>query len=110
LIEAGVCLVQLNWHREANDDTPMWDAHWRLEENLKSKLMPPMDQGYSALLDDLETRGLLAETLVVWMGEFGRTPRLERIAPRPLPGAVVLTGEKGTFYFFVSSSAAGRTT
>jgi uncharacterized protein (DUF1501 family) len=38
--------------------------------------MPPMDQAYSALLDDLDARGLLDETLVVWMGEFGRTPRL----------------------------------
>ena len=86
LVEAGVSLVQLNWHRDANDDTPMWDAHWRLEENLKKKLMPPMDQGYTALLDDLDSRGLLAETLVVWMGEFGRTPKLELIAPHPEPG------------------------
>src|SRR5439155_17217956 len=64
LVEAGVCLVQLNWHREANDETPMWDAHWRLSENLKDKLMPPMDQAYSALLEDLARRGLLSETLV----------------------------------------------
>jgi hypothetical protein len=86
LVEAGVALVQVNWHREANDDTPMWDAHWRLEENMKDKLMPPMERGFSALLDDLEARGLLDETLVVWMGEMGRTPRLERIAPHPAPG------------------------
>jgi hypothetical protein len=86
LIEAGVRLVQLNWHREPNDDTPMWDAHWRIDENLKTKLMPPMDQGYTALLEDLETRGLLTETLVVWMGEFGRTPKLEYIAGHPQPG------------------------
>ena len=38
--------------------------------------MPPMDQAYSALLDDLSDRGLLEETLVVWMGEFGRTPKI----------------------------------
>lgn len=86
LVEAGVALVQVNWHREANDDTPMWDAHWRLEENLKSKLMPPMDQGVAALLEDLDARGLLDETLVVWMGEFGRTPKLEYVAPHPAPG------------------------
>jgi hypothetical protein len=86
LLEAGVALVQLNWHREPNDDTPMWDAHWRLEENLKVKLMPPMDLGFSALLDDLEQRGLLRETLVVWMGEMGRTPKLERVPPHPAPG------------------------
>jgi hypothetical protein len=86
LVEAGVGLVQLNWHRETGDDTPMWDAHWRLEDNLKRKLMPPMDQGYTALLEDLEVRGLLHETLVIWMGEFGRTPRLELVAPHPEPG------------------------
>lgn len=86
LIEAGVALVQLNWHREPNDDTPMWDAHWRLEENMKTKLMPPMDEGYTALLEDLEQRGMLSETLVVWMGEMGRTPRLEYIQPHPAPG------------------------
>src|SRR5205807_1821890 len=53
LIEAGVCLVQVNWHRDQGDDTPMWDFHWRLEENCRTK-MPPMDQGYTALLDDLD--------------------------------------------------------
>ena len=40
--------------------------------------MPPMDQAYSALLEDLAARGLLDETLVVWMGEFGRTPQHQR--------------------------------
>jgi hypothetical protein len=85
LIEAGVTFVQLNWHRDTGDETPMWDFHWRLEENLKAK-MPPMDQGYTALLDDLDGRGLLSETLVVWVGEFGRTPKLEYIKPHPQPG------------------------
>jgi hypothetical protein len=86
LVEAGVPLVQVNWHREANDDTPMWDAHWKLEENLKNKLMPPMDQAYPMLLEDLDQRGLLDETLVVWMGEFGRTPKLEYVKPHPTAG------------------------
>lgn len=86
LIEAGVTFVQLNWHREQGDDTPMWDAHWKIEQNLKQKLMPPMDQGYSALLDDMQDRGLLDETLVVWMGEFGRTPKLEFVSPHPTVG------------------------
>jgi len=63
----------------------MWDFHWRLVENLKAK-MPPMDQGYTALLEDLDARGLLSETLVIWMGEFGRTPKLEYIKPHPEPG------------------------
>lgn len=86
LIEARVPFVQVNWHREANDDTPMWDAHWKLEDNLKRKLMPPMDQAYPTLLADLQQRGLLAETLVVWMGEFGRTPKLEYVQPHPTVG------------------------
>jgi hypothetical protein len=86
LVEAGVALVQINWHREQGSDTPMWDSHWDLETNLKVKLMPPMDRGYSALLEDLVQRGLLAETLVVWVGEMGRTPRLEYITPHPAPG------------------------
>lgn len=86
LVEAGVPLVQVNWHRDKDDDTPMWDAHWKLEVNLKQKLMPPMDEAYSVLLDDLAERGLLEETLVVWMGEFGRTPKLEYTAPHPTVG------------------------
>jgi hypothetical protein len=85
LIEAGVSLVQLNWHRDTGDETPMWDFHWSLVANLKAK-MPPMDQGYTALLEDLDARGLLSETLVIWMGEFGRTPKLEFIKPHPEPG------------------------
>jgi uncharacterized protein (DUF1501 family) len=79
LVEAGVSLVQVNWPREPGDmasDSPVWDTHSRNSERLRTGLMPPMDQACSALLDDLSTRGLLDETLVVWMGEFGRTPRI----------------------------------
>lgn len=86
LVEAGVPLVQVNWHRDDGDDTPMWDAHWKLEDNLKRKLMPPMDQSYPVLLADLKERGLLDDTLVIWMGEFGRTPKLEFVAPHPTIG------------------------
>jgi hypothetical protein len=86
LVEAGVPLVQLNWHRDDGDDTPMWDSHWKLEDNLKRKLMPPMDQSYPVLLADLRDRGLLDDTLVIWMGEFGRTPKLEYVAPHPTIG------------------------
>ncbi len=79
LVEAGVSLVQVNWPREPGDtraNNPCWDTHSKNSERLKTALMPPMDQAYSALLEDLEGRGLLGETLVVWMGEFGRTPRI----------------------------------
>jgi hypothetical protein len=86
LVEAGVALVQLNWPREPNNDlSHSWDFHAELEKALKGK-MPIMDQGYTALLEDLEARGLLDETLVVWAGEMGRTPKLEYVRPNPAPG------------------------
>ncbi len=79
LVEAGVSMVQINWPRERGDmaaDNPCWDTHSKNSERLRHALMPPMDQSYSALLEDLSQRGMLEETLVVWMGEFGRTPRI----------------------------------
>jgi hypothetical protein len=78
LIEAGVSLVQVNWTRtkDNNDASPMWDTHQKHAHYLKTDLMPPMDAACSALVDDLADRGLLDETLVVWMGEFGRTPKI----------------------------------
>ena len=78
LVEAGVSLVQVNWTRMAGDtnDSPAWDTHQKNAVRLKNNLMPPMDLAYSALLEDLTARGLLDETLVVWAGEFGRTPKI----------------------------------
>jgi hypothetical protein len=79
LVEAGVALVQVNWPREKGDmasNSPVWDTHSNNAPRLKTALMPPMDQAYSALLEDLTQRGLLDETLVLWTGEFGRTPRI----------------------------------
>ena len=77
LVEAGVSLIQVNWTRDkdGNNDSPMWDTHKDHIHYLKNKLMSPMDAASSALIDDLSERGLLDETLVVWMGEFGRTPK-----------------------------------
>jgi hypothetical protein len=78
LVEAGVSLVQVNWTRMPGDttDSPAWDTHGKNAYRLKSHLMPKMDLAYSALLEDLADRGLLDTTLVVWMGEFGRTPKI----------------------------------
>jgi uncharacterized protein (DUF1501 family) len=78
LVESGVSLVQVNWTRGETDENvaPAWDTHAKNTERLKNALMPPMDQAYSALLTDLEQRGMLDETLVVWMGEFGRSPKI----------------------------------
>jgi hypothetical protein len=78
LVEAGVSLVQVNWTRWKDDPdvAPAWDTHAQNTQRLKTALMPPMDQAYSALLEDLEQRGMLDETLVVWAGEFGRSPKI----------------------------------
>src|SRR5205814_8874491 len=76
LVEAGVRLVAVNWVR--HDDGPGgqgWDSHSRHLEWCKDELLPPADRAVSALLADLDDRGLLAETLVLVMGEFGRTPK-----------------------------------
>ncbi len=78
MVEAGVSLVQVNWTRwkEDPDVAPAWDTHAKNSERLKTALMPPMDQAYSALLEDLQQRGMLEDTLVVWAGEFGRSPKI----------------------------------
>ena len=84
LVEAGLSMVQVNWMRWADDpdNAPAWDTHAKNSERLKTALMPPMDQAYSALIEDLDQRGLLNETLVVCMGEFGRSPRINPSAGR----------------------------
>ncbi len=68
LVEAGVNLVQVNL---GNDES--WDTHEKAFHNLKHYLFPPTDRAVSALIDDLDARGMLDDTLVVWAGEFGRT-------------------------------------
>jgi hypothetical protein len=75
LVEAGARLVQVNWHQ---DHQNFWDTHGDNFNRLKKQLMPPADQGFSALLEDLDQRGLLDETLLVWVGEFGRSPKVTR--------------------------------
>lgn len=77
LVEAGVPFVTL--FSFGNRD---WDTHGNNFNNLKNTLLPPTDRGLSALLADLDNRGLLDETLVVWMGDMGRTPRINRDAGR----------------------------
>jgi hypothetical protein len=81
LIEAGVRLVHVNWAREPGDsavDNPMWDTHAQNADRLQDALCPIFDVSFDALMDDLADRGLLAETLVVVIGEFGRTPRINK--------------------------------
>lgn len=82
LVEAGVSLVQVNWTKvEEVKNNGSWDTHNNHFQDLKH-LMPRMDQAYSALLEDLQERGLLDETLVVWIGEFGHTPKINGNAGR----------------------------
>lgn len=89
LIEAGVSLVTVPWmflHSTQNFDT-----HAKHFQVMKDVLMPPVDRAFSALLEDLAERGLLDETLVVWTGEFGRTPTINKNAGRDHWGAVYST-------------------
>ena len=77
LVERGVPLVTVFWPSEGIKNVSVyWDTHSRNFIDLKERLMPVADQAFSALLDDLCERGMLDETLVVWTGEFGRTPRV----------------------------------
>jgi hypothetical protein len=84
LVEAGVSLVQVNWYRGPDEpqDNPCWDSHTQEAARLRTVLVPPMDQAFSALLEDLDQRGMLDETLVVCLAEFGRTPRFNGRAGR----------------------------
>ncbi len=92
LVERGVPLVTVFWN---GDEVPGgWDLHYRNRERLP-RLAAPLDRAFSTLLDDLAARGLLDETLVVWMGEFGRAPLIEREGGRGHWGrcySVVLAG------------------
>ncbi len=85
LVEAGVRLVHVNWAREPGDsavDNPMWDTHAQNADRLQDCLCPQFDVTFAALMDDLADRGLLEETLVVVIGEFGRTPRINKLGGR----------------------------
>ncbi len=74
LVEAGTRVVEVIWPKVANSDHHSWDHHDSLTDRMKNKSGPMLDSGLSALLDDLDASGLLDETLVVALGEFGRSP------------------------------------
>src|SRR5262245_47835018 len=76
LVEAGVRLVTVYWGGALNAPDDYWDTHRGNIPKQRDRLLPQFDQCLSALLEDLDCRGLLATTLVVSMSEFGRTPRL----------------------------------
>ena len=75
LVEAGTRVVEVIWPKVANSDNHSWDHHVGLTERMKNRSGPMLDTGLSALIQDLDDRGLLDETLVVAVGEFGRSPQ-----------------------------------
>ena len=84
LVEAGVPYINVIWNHsnrgqdDQPDDTDLygWDTHNDIFDALQNRLLPRFDQSFSALIEDLDQRGLLDQTLVVCMGEFGRAPRI----------------------------------
>lgn len=85
LIEQGVKFVNVTWDLfwgPVNVDYDAWDTHTKNFHILKNNKLPGFDQTFSALLEDLEQRGLLDETLIVVMSEMGRTPRINANAGR----------------------------
>jgi uncharacterized protein (DUF1501 family) len=79
LVEAGVPFVNVYDFKQQGQN---WDAHFKCFNQHRTHLLPLADQGFSALIEDLELRGLLDSTLVVALGEFGRTPQINKEAGR----------------------------
>ena len=74
LVEAGVSFIEVY--------LSSWDSHEKRTADEARALLPVLDQGMSTLITDLAQRGLLDSTLVIWMGEFGRTPRINNVGGR----------------------------
>ncbi|MBP90289.1 MAG: hypothetical protein CMJ64_26890 [Planctomycetaceae bacterium] len=74
LIEAGTGVVEVVWPKVANSDNHSWDVHKGLTKRMKDQSAPMLDAGLSTLIDDLDQRGMLEETMIVAVGEFGRSP------------------------------------
>ena len=90
LVEAGSRFVTT-----VNGPSITWDTHKDNFNQLQNRLVPPMEKAFIALVDDLSERGLLDETLVIWMGDFGRTPMINKDAGRdhwPQCYSMVLAG------------------
>jgi hypothetical protein len=75
LVEAGTRVVEVVWPKVANSDNHSWDHHVGLDKRMKDQSGPMLDQGLSAFITDMDDRGLLKDTLVVAVGEFGRSPQ-----------------------------------
>ncbi len=75
LVEAGTRVVEVVWPKVANSDNHSWDHHQGLTKRMKDQSGPMLDSGLSTLIADLDERGMLEETMVVAVGEFGRSPQ-----------------------------------
>ena len=75
LVEAGTRVVEVIWPKVANSDNHSWDHHSGLSQRMKTQSGPMLDAGLSTLIEDMDQRGLLEDTLVVAVGEFGRSPQ-----------------------------------
>lgn len=75
LVEAGTRVVEVIWPKVANSDNHSWDHHSGLSKRMKDQSAPMLDAGLSTLIEDLDERGMLDETLLVCLGEFGRSPQ-----------------------------------
>ena len=92
LVESGVRFVQVNWPRDPGSLSvfnPAWDTHFDNPGRCRDTLCPRFDLGFATLIDDLNQRGLLDETLVVVLGDFGRTPKINANAGRDHWGHVM---------------------
>ncbi|HEX3654184.1 MAG TPA: DUF1501 domain-containing protein [Pirellulales bacterium] len=75
LVEAGTRVVEVIWPKVANSDNHSWDHHAGLTVRMKNQSGPMLDTGLTALISDMDQRGLLEDTLIVAVGEFGRSPQ-----------------------------------
>ncbi|MEM9827079.1 MAG: DUF1501 domain-containing protein [Planctomycetota bacterium] len=75
LVQAGTRVVEVIWPKVANSDNHSWDHHTGLSKRLKDQSAPMLDAGLTTLIKDLDDRGMLEDTLVVAVGEFGRSPQ-----------------------------------
>ena len=75
LVEAGTRVVEVIWPKVANSDNHSWDVHKDLSKRMKNQSAPMLDGGLSTLVSDLDERGMLEDTLVICIGEFGRSPQ-----------------------------------
>ncbi len=75
LVEAGTRVVEVVWPKVANSDNHSWDVHMGLSTRMKTQSGPMLDAGLSTLIADLDERGMLEDTLVLAVGEFGRSPQ-----------------------------------